>query len=406
MSLWRRSAGEVETIWQGLPTRSPRRQGSVDVTTQSALSHSAVWAAIRIRADAISALPVECVRATGGVQAVVPSPSILVTPSSHGDGQPMTMNEWMYSTQVDLDRLGNTFGVIGGWDLSGRPTIINPVAADTVTVSVKKGVIDHYKIGKTLYEPREVWHERQYTVPGVHVGLSPIAYAAQSIGSYLSAQQFAIDWFANGAFPGSILKNNSKTLRPDEATAVKKKFQTTVQSGEPFVTGMDWDYQMIQATAAESAFLESMQYSISDIARFFNVPADLLDAATTSKGGKITYANITQFNLQFLILHLQGSITRREGALSTLLSRPQTVRLKTAELLRMDPAGQATVNANKITARIMTPTEVRAEENRLPYTAAQYEEFEKLFGSKAPAPPVITEDAPPEGANDGNENQN
>lgn len=377
--------------------------GNVDVTTDSALTHSAVWAATRIRCEMISAMPIVCYRTVAGAEVTVPTPAVLVTPSSHGDGQPMDISEWMYSTQMDLDRLGNAFGRILGWDGMGYPTIIDPIAAKDVVVSVKDNRIDHYKVGTKIYEPAEIWHERAYTLPGVHVGLSPVAYAASSIGSYLSAQQFALDWFSNGAVPGSVLKNTAKTLRPDESTAVKKKFQTSLQTGEVFVTGMDWDYKMIQATAAESAFLESMQYSISDIARFFNVPADLLDGATTSKGGKITYANITQFNLQFLILHLTGAMTRRETALSRLLPNPRHLRLDTASLLRMDPAGTQVMNANMVNARLRTPSEVRARDNLLPYTPAQLAEFKELFGSAAPVPPVA-DPAPPTGGND-NDNE-
>jgi HK97 family phage portal protein len=361
-----------------------------------------------MRADMISSLPLECVRThSDGLRTPVTTPDVLINPASHGDGQPIPIDEWLYSSQADLDRLGNSYARIDARNALGKPTILTPVPCEMVTVSVKKGVIDHYRIGKKDYEPRDIWHERQYTLPGLHVGLSPIAYAAQSIGSYLSAQQFALDWFSNGAFPGSILKNTSKTLRPDEATAVKKKFQTTVQSGEPFVTGMDWDYKMIQATAAESAFLESMQYSINDIARFFNVPADLLDANTKAKGGKIVYANITQFNLEFLILHLQPAIARRERALSTLLSKPLNVRFKTDELLRMDPAGVAVVQANKINSRQITPSEARAQDNRSPYTESQLAEFDRLFGkASAKESPDISQELPPEGANDGTENQN
>jgi hypothetical protein len=54
-------------------------------------------------------------------------------------------------------------------------------------------------------------------------------------------------------------------------------------------------------------------------------------------GGNITYANVTQRNLQFLIMHLQPAMGRREDALTTLTPRPQFVKLNTDVLLRMDP---------------------------------------------------------------------
>lgn len=384
MSLFRkRSAGASELIWQGLPQRGSRRQGSVDVTTESALAHSAVWAAVRLRADLMSTMPIDAFRriASEGVDVEVTKPAVLITPSSHGDGQPMDMSEWMYSTQVDLDKSGNTFGGIGAWDGQGLPAQIDPLPAEKVTVSVRKGKIDHYKIGRDKYLPREIWHERQYTTPGVHVGLSPVAYAAQSIGGYLSAQQFALDWFSNGAVPGAILKNTAKKLDKGESSIAKRQFMSSVSIGEPFVTGMDWDYQMLQAKAAESQFLEEMQYSISDIARFFGVPADMLDAP--SQGSSITYANVTQRNLQLLIMNIGPAVNRRERALARLLPAPRHVKLNSDALLRMDPQTRQTVIDSRIKARTLTPDEGRALDNLPPLTIDQYEQFNKLFPPKA-----------------------
>jgi hypothetical protein len=56
----------------------------------------------------------------------------------------------------------------------------------------------------------DVWHERQFPVAGVPLGLSPIAYGAMSIGTYLSAAQFAVDWFSNGSIPAGRLKNTGR----------------------------------------------------------------------------------------------------------------------------------------------------------------------------------------------------
>lgn len=406
MSLFRRDLGGSELIWQGLPSRTPRRQGNVDVTADSALGHSAVWAAIGLRAGLISSFPVKVVRfitdSAGELREVeAPLPSILVNPFTHAEGVPLTFPEWLYSSQVDLDRVGNTFCIIRARDGMGFPKLMEPVRTDEVTVAVRNNQIHHYKIGRDIFQPMDIWHERQYTVAGLHVGLSPVAYAAQSLGSYLSAQQFAVDWFGNGAVPGSILKNTAKTLTSEVASAVKKKFQASITNGDTFVTGSDWDYQMIQANAAQSAFLEAMEYGLVDIARFFGVPADMIDAGT-QHGTKITYANTTQRNLQFLVLHLGPAIRRREQALSSLLVPSRYARLDTNGLLRMDPAGQQAVIASKITNRQITVSEARAMDNKAPYTAAQIAEFETLFGAPKAAEASVdslpAEPSQPEGA--------
>lgn len=384
MSLLRAQRGAAEPIWQGLPMRSPKRAGSIDVTKDKARTHSAVWAAVRVRADLISSMPIECYRTLGGdgIEVSSPVPPVLIEPGSHGDGQPISIDEWLYMTQSDLDSVGNAFGIITAKDGAGKPAQIQPVQAEDVTISIRGGKLDHYKIGREVYSPAEIWHERQFPVSGSPVGLSPIAYAAASIGGYLSAQQFALDWFAGGATPSAILKNGKRVLDPAEARETKQRFMATVGNGEPFVTGMDWDYQMLGVKATESAFLEEMRYSLTDVTRFFGVPADIIDAPQES--GSITYANITQRNLQLLIVNIGPAVRRRERALSRLLPNPRRVRLDADSILRMDPQTRQTVLASKVTSRILTVDEARATENLPPLTAEQIAQTKNIFGT-APA---------------------
>jgi HK97 family phage portal protein len=329
-------------------------------------------------------MPVGCYRTLGsdGLEVSSPVPPVLIEPGSHGDGQPISIDEWLYMTQSDLDSVGNTFGIITAKDGAGKPAQIQPVQAEDVTISVRGGKLDHYKIGRESYAPAEIWHERQFPVSGSPVGLSPIAYAAASIGGYLSAQQFALDWFAGGATPSAILKNGKRVLDPKEARETKQRFMATVGNGEPFVTGMDWDYQMLGVKATESAFLEEMRYSLTDVTRFFGVPADIIDAPQES--GSITYANITQRNLQLLIVNIGPAVMRRERALSRLLPNPRRVRLDADSILRMDPQTRQAVLASKVTSKIWTVDEARATENLLPYTAEQIAQNKNIFGT-APA---------------------
>jgi phage portal protein BeeE len=151
-----------------------------------------------------------------------------------------------------------------------------------------------------------IWHEKQYTVAGLHVGLSPIAYAAWSIGEYLSIQDFALDWFGNSTVPLAQIKNTAKTLTDEQAAEHKQRFQASVQSGQPWVTGADWEYHPLQVANQANEWIEGKQYGVGDIARFFDCPGDLIDAAVA--GGNITYANVTQRNLQFLIMHLGPAV--------------------------------------------------------------------------------------------------
>ena len=377
MSLFKQRAGTTAT--ELIPARtSGSTRGGVVVTNETALRHSAVWACLRLRANLISTMPVDLYRRIDGIQFELTKPKLLVMPG----GDKVDMAEWLYSTQVDLDRSGNCFGLITERDGFNLPARIDLLSLGSVSVVVKNGEIVNYRIDGELVGPRNVWHERQYTVAGLCVGLSPVAYAAWSIGEYLSIQDFALDWFGNSTVPVAHLKNTSaRTLSEPQAQALKERFQSNVKAGQPWVTGNDWEYNPLQAANQQTDWIEGKQYGIADIARFFDCPGDLIDAAVSS--GNITYANVTQRNLQFLIQNLNPAVIRREGALTRASAQGRYVKLNTNALLRMDPETQAKVIAARIDSRTLAPSEARAIYDMTPFTEAQVAEFKTLFGDPA-----------------------
>lgn len=357
------------------------KAGARHVSREQALRHSAVWACLRLRADLISTMPQDVYRRVDGIQVEMAKPPVLINPG----GEEVGMLEWMYSTQFDLDSCGNTFGLITARDGAGLPSRIELVPYSSVTVRVRKGKLSEYLIAGEGTAPVHVWHEKQYTSSGIFVGLSPMAYAAMSINGYLSAQEFAAEWFSNSAVPAGRLKNVEKVVPPKEATAIKERFKAAVGNGDLFVHGKDWDYEMIAAKASESQFLEERRFGIGDVCRYLGVPGDMIDAESSS--GSITYASITQRNLQLLIMNLNPAIVRREGALSNLLPRPRYLKINRDAILAMDLKSRYDAYKIAIEARHMAPSEARELENRPPFTPEQMAEFAILFPNKASAAP-------------------
>jgi HK97 family phage portal protein len=371
---WLPDAGELiaqRTGWRSSPSA---------VTGQSARRHSAVWACLRLRGDLVSTLPVDAFRNIGGLQIEISKPPMLVKPG----GERVNILEWLYSSQNDLDVYGNSFGLITAKNALGLPARIDLQPASSVTVQIRDGELAGYKIGTKQYTPDQVWHEKQYTLSGCHVGLSPIAYAAWQITAGLSAQEFAADWFANGATPTARLKNTAKTLNASEAELVKTRFKAAVSNHDIFVSGSDWDYEMISVPANEARFIEMMEFSIVDIARYMGCPADLIDAAVS--GQSVTYANISERNLQFLIMNLGPVLKRRETAMSDWLPRPQFVKFNQDALLRMDPETRAKVIGQKVKDRTMTNDEARALDNKPPLTDEQIERMNLIYGAPNKTP--------------------
>lgn len=380
MSVFFTRSAPLSTYLEG---RGVGRRGSMAanrVSAEQALRSSAVWACLRLRADLISTTPIDVFRKVGGVQVEVDKPPLLVNPS----GKRVSILEWLYSSQFDLDRYGNAFGIISEKDGQGFPRRVDLISPDDVSVVVKGGELDHYKVGNQRYEVDEIWHERQFTVSGLHVGLSPIAYAAWSIGTYLSAQEFAYDWFSSGAAPTGHLRNTAvQTVDASDAEKIKGRFKSSVENRDIFVTGRDWEYTFQQVPANTVMFLDEMKYGVADVCRFLGVPGDMIDAESST--GSVTYANVGQRNLQLLVINLGPSYTRREAALSAAMPAPRFAKFNTDALMRMDPKGRSEKLIAEVAGRLTAPSEARGLENRAPFTDSQLAEFDRLFG--APRPP-------------------
>lgn len=355
--------------------------GAKTVSDDQALMQSAVWAACRLRADMISSLPLDVFRYAVGPDGVknqveVPKPPILINPS----GGRVRMREFLYSTQMDLDRVGNAYGIIREVDAAGRPSRIELQQHGNVTVVSKDGVIT-YRIrnGKDVAEfpESQIWHERQHTLPGTVMGLSPVANAAWSLGLWSSAQAFGLEWFGNhGMVPSGVLKNISQTIDKGEAQLVKDQYKAAIQDGDIFVTGKDWEWTTQNAATADQRFMELQKYTDQDAVRFFGVPGDLVEVE--GNASNVTYANVTQRNLQFLVINLGPAIGRREEALSQLLAAPRFVKFNTDAILRMDPRAVSDKLIAEVSGKITAPSEARALLNRPPFTPEQIQEFTDL----------------------------
>lgn len=355
------------------------------VTPETALRNSGVWAVLRLRANLISSLPCDAFRQMGDVLLEVAKPPVLVEPYPGVD-----LAEHLWSSQFDLDRYGNSVSLIRARNALGLPSVLELVPMGDVQARLSGGRVVEWRVGRSTYTPLEVWHERQYALAGFDLGMPPVALAAWSLGGFLAAQEFVGQWFVGGAQPSGVLQNTI-TDDIDDTTIqlVKDRFRLATANRDIFVTGNDWTWTPAQTDAASAGFLEERQWGLSEAGRWFDLPGDMIDAP--SAGSSITYANITQRNLQALVMNLGPGIGRRERKWSRLLPQPRIVKLNTDALLRMDPLSREQLLKLQIDGRTLAPSEARALNNRPPFTPEQLAEFAVLFPAKAPALAPATE---------------
>lgn len=390
----------AEDLIPGRLTGGGRTVAGQVVTNDKSLRHSVVWACTALRASLLSTFPLDQYRDVQGVKTEWPyKPPILTDPGGLG----VDIVDWMSMTQRDLDMCGNTVGLIvernsarNRYYPDGLPSRVELQPASTCSYVKFPDKPAAWRIGGKLYDLRDVYHERANPVAGFELGLPTVLYAALSLGEALSMQDFGLNWFANGGIPKARMRNTAKRLDGAGISTAKQWYADTVRNGDLLVMGSDWEYDLIQAQTAGTEFIEGRKMSAADICRFFDTPGDLVDVST--QGSAITYANITQRNLQFLIYHMGPTVQRREKALSKMLPEPRYVKLNTDALLRMDPETRANVLKANIDARLTTNSEARRLDDKQPLTQAEIDEFTKIYGP----PKTLTGGAPkPGGPADG-----
>jgi HK97 family phage portal protein len=363
----------------GVPERTVAGTTGQPATPDRAMRFSAVWAALRLRSDLISTLPVDVFRRTSdGAQVPAPGSALFTQPASG-----MRLDEWLYATQMDLDRYGNCFGHIVARDAAGYPLQVEPWPASEVRVRMDGYRIRSYVYQREEFTPLDVWHERQYAVAGLKVGLSPLQYAAWVIGAGLSAQEFGLDFYANGAHPtGTLRHTEAANLDPEALTVAKQRFKAATANRDIFATGKEWEFTPTMVDANTSKFLDAQSATAVDVCRYIGVPANSIDAVVS--GQSVTYSNLSQRQLDLLVNFLGPAIIRREKALTAALPAPRFVKFNSDAMLRLDTTQRTDLVAKQIDSWVMTPDEARALENRPPLTEADIALLQSRRTTKTP----------------------
>lgn len=394
--------GRLRDAWtalRGMPQRELTAQDLIalrersgldvagNVTADTALRHSVVWACCRIRAGTLSMLPPAGYRMVDGVPVEVPLPGLFTSPYPSGL-TPWSFRQWRWAASWDRDRYGTAIGVIHARNALGYPASIEPVSIREASIRVSGRDISEVRVNGEEIPLANLWIETVYRPAGSPIGLSPVLAAADCIARDLSAIKFGERWFRlDRPLPTSIFKNTERTL-PDqaEAAAIKARVKAATADGGPLVVGRDWEWTTEKADAASAAFLETVNAGAADICRYFDVPPELV-AAGASGGSSLTYANAVQRNLDFLTHSLQPIIEGDEDRLSMLLPAPRRVELRTDEFLRMDELTRADVAGKRVASRILAPSEARETYGLAPFTPDQLAEFAILFPNRAPSAP-------------------
>lgn len=303
---------------------------SVPVNQNSSMQLLAVSGCVRLITDSIATLPVDVYREDSqGVRTEIEAPRWLKMPTVDLD-----FTAWCTQVLTSLLLHGNAYCSV---TRSGSQIVeLIPVDPGLVTPTMVKGRKVFLVGGREF--PGEIMHIPAMMLPGAVKGLSPLEYAATTIGLGLAAQNFAKGQFETSLnMPGVIEYPNRAVPDPQSVAKMWRRNRSKGGQGLPGVLegGGTWKPTGISNEAAQ--FLQARQWGAAEIAAQVYM-VDPSDLGIPVGGTTLTYANLEQRNIRRVQVTFLPWIVRLEKALSALLPQPRFVKLNVDALLRADSA--------------------------------------------------------------------
>lgn len=314
--------------------------GKYAISMNKEMTLSAVFRAVSLISNSIASLPIFVYKTDEDDNKVEWKDNTLFPLLLRKPNQLQTRYDFMKSMVMDMLLKGNAYAIIHRNNLN-KVTKIEYVPAAKVTIQkiVKEGAIEavRYNISgrKRLYEDYEMIHIiNEPDEDGVE-GLSTLKYAMKTMSIANYAEAAAEGYFSNGGKLTGIVKVD-RPLNDQQKLQLKSEWKKSLDSnGVAFLQGVE-NYTSIQQNSADAQLLQSREFTVSEIARFFNVnPIMLYDLSHNN------YNSSEAARLQLLTDTLQPIMFKFEAEFETKLFLPAEVELgsikfDTEEFLRSD----------------------------------------------------------------------
>jgi HK97 family phage portal protein len=363
-------AGRRQAGLQQANAGSYQVPSNVTVNEDTALKLSAVWACVRLIAETVAGLPLNCFKVNDDGSRVPYPEHPLAILFKNKPNRYQNRVEFFETMVMQLAIHGNAYALIS--KRGGRVVSLMPLMAEQMEVALlTDGTVTYrYNNGNSdiaVYAEESIWHIKLMS-NGI-VGLSPLSYARNSIGIGLAGDDRVSALARNGFKPTGILTID-KLLKPEQREAIRKQFADLAEgSGDPLrVLEAGMNYQQISMNPKDVQLLETRRFQIEDIARFFGVPSVLINdtSASTTWG-----SGIEQIVQGFYKLGLRPYLERIETSIQNSLlqagDRNQyEFEFDFGALLRGDEKTRYATYKEAVLNGLKTVNECRAQEGLAP----------------------------------------
>lgn len=336
------------------------------VGTEEAMSLSAWWNAISLLAGTIGSIPLKLYR-RDGENAVVATEDPRHRLVYRAPTPWHTAMEWRELCMGQLLSRGNAFNRILRDD-TGRARAVEPIHPNRVRVEARGGEIVYCVRQKTgaekEYAASEILHFRGLGSDGL-TGLSVVSLARRSLGYSLELERHGAALMSNKARPGGILATD-QNLKPEQRKDLAATWDKMYNGGGIGRTavvdgGLRW--QDIGLSNEDAQFVETREFQIQEIARWFNLPPHFLKDMS-----RATFSNIEQQAIEFVTHTIRPWAERIEQRLDlSLLDESEQGELffkfSLEGLLRGDSAARAAYYQSLFNMGALSPNDIRKLED-------------------------------------------
>jgi len=336
---------------QDVPSRQALERA---VALGDALSLGAVYRAISIRSLSAKQISIKVEGRDGEIMERTP---LLIAQPDPDESR----SRFVEKTSVSLDTNGNAFWRVIRKDDADESSpvkvlrVLNPL--DVVIDHTKRGRVTGYQYQGRTYKPWQVKHLVAMPVPGMVRGLGPIQAAQVELRGALDTAEYGSDVLSSGDSPSGILKSD-QIIDSDGAKKAKNAFRDGNGGKRGVVVlGQGLSYQQVYLSPRDAQFIESQQWSVTQVARLFGIPASLM--LVTLSGESQTYANVEQDWLGFVRFSLMKTLQEIEEALTSFLPRGSRAKFNIEALLRADTKSRYEAYESALRAGWRTVDEIR-----------------------------------------------
>ena len=328
---------------------------------------SAVYRCVEVISDSIAQLPLEPYRVDQLRYKMKYTEHPTYNLLNREPNQNMSKFTFMKTMVISMLLTGNAYAYIDR-DERGNAKALYYIPTELVTILKPQTIRDtiSYNITgmKNVVEDCNMILSLNCTSDG-YEGISTLAYARKTLGLAMDAEENAEGFFKGGANCAGILKSSSPLTSKQKET-LKSSWNSAFSgnTGTPngvAVLDADLDFQAVTVNPSDAQLLETRQFNVIDICRFFGVsPVKAFDLSKSS------YNTIEQMQIAFLTDTLQPLLEKFEGEFVRKLYKPSErdsidVRFSTAPLLRVDKQSLANYYNTLFQIGAITTNEIRKE---------------------------------------------